>query len=600
MVIFFYCALSWAEPTQEGIAPVALAVSTNGNHIYIAESSPHQIAILNRVVNKIIDTITLPEQPSGLVISPSGDKLFVTAGSSNGFVFVIDTHSNKIVAQWRTGHTPEAPTITPNGKTLFVCNRFNNDISVLNATTGVETARVPVEREPVTAAITPDGKTLFIGNLLPAGSSIGDYTGSVVSVMDVLSNKVTNIQLVNGSTSVKGICISPDGHYVFVVHILAHYQLPTMQVEGGWMNCSALSVIDVTRKKLVNTIVLDDPKLGAADPSSVACSADGQLLCVTHAGTHEVSIIDRQSLHDRLNHMGESNIISATAEKFPNDFSVISGIRRRIQLAGNGPRSMVLIGNKAYIGNYFSDDLEMIDINSENIIAPVSIPLEINKKTMSIERHGEMLFNDATLCRQHWQSCASCHPGNARTDALNWDLLNDGLGNPKNTKSLLLVHKTPPAMWLGVRESAELGVRSGFRFIEFAVRPEADSVAVDTYLKSLKPVPSPHLVNGLLSPAAERGKKVFEEAECNRCHTPPLFSSQTLHNLHMGTGIDQDKPFAVPTLIEVWRTAPYLHDGRAATIREVLTKFNPSDCHASTSDLTDQELDNLIEYVISL
>ena len=53
---------------------------------------------------------------------------------------------------------------------------------------------------------------------------------------------------------------------------------------------------------------------------------------------------------------------------------------------------------------------------------------------MTEERRGEMLFNDATLCFQRWQSCSSCHP-DARADGLNWDLINDGIGNPKNRVS---------------------------------------------------------------------------------------------------------------------------------------------------------------------
>ena len=49
----------------------------------------------------------------------------------------------------------------------------------------------------------------------------------------------------------------------------------------------------------------------------------------------------------------------------------------------------------------------------------------------SAEGRGNMYFHDATLGFQGWQSCASCHPNDARADGLNWDLLNDGLGNPK-------------------------------------------------------------------------------------------------------------------------------------------------------------------------
>ena len=82
---------------------------------------------------------------------------------------------------------------------------------------------------------------------------------------------------------------------------------------------------------------------------------------------------------------------------------------------------------------------------------------------MTAVRKGEMLFNDATICFQQWQSCVSCHPGGGRLDGLNWDLVNDGIGNTKNTKSLLLAHKTPPAMIRGIRENAEAAVRAGFQ-----------------------------------------------------------------------------------------------------------------------------------------
>jgi cytochrome c peroxidase len=57
--------------------------------------------------------------------------------------------------------------------------------------------------------------------------------------------------------------------------------------------------------------------------------------------------------------------------------------------------------------------------------------------------------------------------------------------------------------------------------------------------------------------------------------------------------------FDTPTIIENWRTAPYLHDGRAATMREVLTTYNPEDKHGITSNLSDQDIDDLVEYVLS-
>jgi cytochrome c peroxidase len=215
------------------------------------------------------------------------------------------------------------------------------------------------------------------------------------------------------------------------------------------------------------------------------------------------------------------------------------------------------------------------------------------------ERRGELLFNDGTICYQQWQSCASCHP-DARVDSLNWDLMNDGAGNPKNTKSMLLAHQTPPAMAEGVRMSAEEAVRSGVRHILFTNRPEEEAVAIDTYLKSLRPVPSPHLVDGRLSPAAERGRTLFESRRvgCSNCHPAPLYTDLKRHNVGSRNAYERGDRFDTPTLIEVWRTAPYLHDGRYATIKGLLLEGKHG-LHRD-SGLSEQEIDDLVEFVLSL
>ncbi|MBR5605843.1 MAG: cell surface protein, partial [Verrucomicrobia bacterium] len=128
-------------------------------------------------------------------------------------------------------------------------------------------------------------------------------------------------------------------------------------------------------------------------------------------------------------------------------------------------------------------------------------------------------------------------------DGLNWDLLNDGIGNPKNTKSLLLSHRTPPCMSTGIRADAETAVRSGIRYILFAVRPEAEAQAMDAYLKSLKPLPSPLLdPQGELTPLAKEGKALFGSAQtgCSNCHSGEYFTDMNLYDV--GTAGEYDKP----------------------------------------------------------
>jgi cytochrome c peroxidase len=239
----------------------------------------------------------------------------------------------------------------------------------------------------------------------------------------------------------------------------------------------------------------------------------------------------------------------------------------------------------------------VVDVDPDVRHRPRSIALG-PEQPLTEERKGERYFNDADFCFQHWQSCGSCHP-DARVDGLNWDLLNDGIGNPKNTKNMLLAHKTPPAMVSGVRGTAEDAVRAGIRHIQFAVRPDEDAAAIDAYLKSLEPTPSPHLVDGKLSPAAARGELVFEKAGCLKCHPAPLFTDLQQHDVGTGRNLDKDRQFDTPSLVEAWRTAPYLYDGRAVTMKEVLTTFNEDDQHGTTSKLSEQELADLIEFVLS-
>jgi hypothetical protein len=208
----------------------------------------------------------------------------------------------------------------------------------------------------------------------------------------------------------------------------------------------------------------------------------------------------------------------------------------------------------------------------------------------------------ATICHQGWQSCASCHP-DGRVDGLNWDLLNDGPGNPKNTKSLVLSCQTPPAMSLGVRGSAEEAVRSGLRHTLFAKRHESEAAAIDAYLRSLRPLPSPQLLKGALNKSALRGKALFESTRtgCSTCHPPGLLTD--LRSYDVGTRASYDKltdKFDTPTLVELWRTAPYLHDGSAATVLEVLTMRNAHDRHGRASNLSRRQLDDLCAYLLSL
>ncbi len=597
--------VSIAPAGGDYLSPCAVTADKAGKNLYIAEFTGKQIAVFDVAANRVTSVIALPDNPSGIAISPDQSSLYVVCGSSAGKVCVIDVKTKSVADSIPVGHTPSAVVVSPDGKTLYVCNRFDNNVSVIDTASKKEVAKIAVEREPSAAAVTPDGKLLFVANLLSAGAADGGYTAAVISVIDTSAKKVANnIQLPNGSTGLRGICVSPDGRYAYATHILGRYQMPTTQLERGWMNTNALSIIDVSKRELLNTVLLDDIDLGAANPWGVGCTGDGKYICVTHSGTHEVSVIDRAALHEKLAKAakGETSSESLGALSYPtdvpNDLAFLVGLRRRIRLESKGPRGLAIIGTKVFAGEYFSDSLGVVEINPQKRPDVKSVALG-SKKDVTVVRKGEMLFHDASMCFQQWQSCSSCHPGQARSDALNWDLLNDGMGNPKNSKSLLLSHKTPPVMVTGIRDKAETAVRSGIKFIQFVVRPEADAVAIDEYLKSLEPVQSPYLAGGKLSEAAARGKEIFEKAGCSSCHPAPLYTDMKKYDVGTGKGREEGLEFDTPTLVEVWRSWPYLYDGRAVTIKEVLTKCNPADKHGTTSTLSEEQINDLAEFVMS-
>jgi YVTN family beta-propeller protein len=593
------------------LSPTALIATKDGGSLFIACPTANRVLRLDLQTRKLSVSLQVSSSPTGLAFSPEESKLFITCAAPDSKVCVVDLRKGGIVEEIRAGHTAMAPVVSADGKQLFVCNRFNNDVSVIDLQAKKEVRRIPVQREPVAAALTADGKFLLVANCLPTGRADAETVAAVVSVLDVVVAKVSKeLRLPDGSASLNDIRVSPDGRYAVITHVLSRYHLPANQLERGWMNENAMTIIGLSGMEILNTVLLDDLDNGAANPWAVAWAENSSRLVITHAGTHEISVIDFPALVAKLERLpvfltaaisGDYGSAARVKADVPNDLTFLTGLRKRILLPqqDRGPRAVAVVGATAYVANYFSDSLSIVDLAAA---APSVMSIALGPSVeLTVARKGEFYFHDATICFQHWQSCSSCHPGDGRTDGLNWDLPNDGIGNPKNTKSLLLAHKTPPVMSLGVRATAEIAVRAGLEHILGSKQPEEVAVAIDEYLKSLKPVASPSLVNGKLSKAARRGKSVFQRAGCADCHPAGLFTDLCQHDV--GTCGPFDNPsdkFNTPTLIELWRTSPYLHDGSAATIRNVLTTRNFHDQHGRTSDLTNPEIEDLCEYLHSL
>jgi len=148
----------------------------------------------------------------------------------------------------------------------------------------------------------------------------------------------------------------------------------------------------------------------------------------------------------------------------------------------------------------------------------------------------------------------------------------------------------------------EAAVEAGFRHIQFHQPREDELRAVEVFLRAVQPERSPYLKpDGSLTDAAERGKKLFEgKAGCSTCHPAPLYTDLKAYNVGTRYELDREDAFDTPTLVEVYRTAPYLHSGMAVTLKDVLTAFNKGDQHGKTSGLSEQEIGDLVQFLLSL
>lgn len=564
---------------QAPLYPTDVTTDQKGN-LLMTEKGKRRLAIYSPDGKTLLKSYPTEAIPTGVAVNEN--NILLTTFETKGILKIIDINTGKEKASIETASGACSPIIDKAKNKVYVCNQFQNTISEIDLGTNKVTRSVNVLREPKSGVISKDGKYLYVTNFLPAQRADLDYVAACISVIELSGfTKVKDIQLANGSNALRDICITPDGKFVYVSHNLGRYTVPTSQLQQGWMNTSAFSVIDTEKQEFMGVVLVDEPERGAAGIWSIACNDDK--IFISHSGTHEISVINHKELINKF-------LAYPNKPALEYDLTFLFGLRERIQLEGNGPRAITMDNDRLIVPTYFADKLNILDINTNELTVadmnPGRVESDIDK--------GEKYFNDASHCFQNWQSCNGCHPGDGRTDGMNWDLMNDGVGNSKNCKSMLFSHVTPPSMISGVRESAEWAVRAGFKFIQFFEVSEEDAVCVDAYLKSLKPVPSPYLINGELSEKAQKGKKVFDKLKCGECHSGVNFTDLKMHRI--GDDVEFEKGWDTPTLREVWRTAPYLFDGRAATMQEVFEEHR----HGINKKISKKDIEALTEYVNSL
>lgn len=571
-----------------------VAFAPDGKTLAVTDATTPAVVLIDPATRTILRTVKLAGPPAGLAWAADGKRLFA-AESGASSIAEVDPANGSISRRLSTGRYPRGLAVVPRRQLLLAADWGLDKLTVIDLATGATKANLTVGRQPTAVAITPDESLALVSNMIPATASTAPDTATEVSVIDLQTLQAKPpIRLPLGSTDTRGIAISGDGRTAFVVHTLGRFNLPTTQLDRGWVNTNALTIIDVPASKITATVLLDQVMDGAADPWGIALDPSGVRMFVSLSGVHQLAVIDLERLPE---------ILKETPELLVNDLAALyrHNLIRRLDMPAQGPRGLAVSpdGKLVAVAGFFSGNVVLTDINGAN---PAALPLG-PQEPPHLARQGEAIFHDAGRCFQRWLSCASCHPG-TRADGLNWDLLNDGLGNPKNARSLVFSDRTPPLMSHGVRDDLGACVRAGFVHILFTEPKVQDVEAVTAYLKSLKPVVSPYRkADGSLTDAAQRGEKIYNDplVACGKCHPGPLLTDLGMYDVGTSRPFDRGAlRFDTTSLVELWRTPPYLHDGSAVTIRQVLVEENRGDKHGVTSKLTPAQIDDLVAYLQSL
>lgn len=593
-------ALAAATPPPR--SPLEVAFSPDGSRVAASDATADALVAIDAATGRIVREVGGLAEPCGVAWSSDGARIYV-AERRAGTVAEVETSSGA-VRRLGVGHRPAGIALAPGRGLLLVANSGEDSVSILELASWKEAARVRVGREPFAVAVAPGEEVALVGERLPEGPATSPDASAGVSWVELegvpsSARLALRTRLPPNSMNVHGVAFSPGGLRAFVAHNLGRTNMSTERVSNGWISRNALTILDVPARRRVATVPLDRAGDGAANPWGVAISPSGKELWVALSGVHELGRLDLDSFFDALAIGAPS--ASAYGDAATHDLGVFTeGRFLRAPLPGRGPRGLAASpdGRLVAVALYFSGKIAFVDAKARAVVREAALGASGEP---DLARRGEEIFHDAGRSYERWLSCATCHP-EGRADGLNWDLFNDGSGNPKNTRSLLFAHATPPAMSRGVRLDAEAAIRAGFESILFRAAPRGDIEAVAAYIRSLERSPGPRVRGGRLSDRAERGKALFEGpgVGCASCHPAPLFTDLRSHDVGTRGVLPWEDRFDTPSLIELWRTAPYLHDGRAATLSEVVGALNAGDLHGRTSHLSEEDLEALVEYLESL
>jgi YVTN family beta-propeller protein len=547
-------------------------------------------------------------RPNALALVDADHLLFVA--NESGSVSIIDTQSYKASAEVEVGRKLSDLASLPDSKRLLAVDQEANELILLShqgpALQVIQ--RAPVGRDPVHVRITKDGALACVTSrwswqvtlldltprlrvrrsipvpfapreeLLVAGDKklvVADGFGGRLAVVDVGRGEVESVRSLPGH-NIRGLALSRDGRQVLLAHQILHSLAHTTFDDVHWGNLMTNNLRLLALDAVLNAkadllqggrlLYLGEVGNAAGDPNQLAVTRDGSVV-VALGGVGDVAISGGDAAYQWKR--------------------VAVGRRPVAVLTGSDDR-------RAYVANHFSDSVSVLNVRDVKLVKEIA--LGPTPELRSAQR-GERLFFDARLAHDGWLSCHSCHSDGHSNGLLNDNLGDGSFGAPKRVLSLLGVRDTAPYAWLGIMPDLESQVRKSILTTMHGSRPSDQRVAdLAAYLRTLPPPPSrARLLRHDDVTAVERGRAVFNKQACSHCHAPPEYTSKKSYDVGLRDEVGNTH-FNPPSLRGISQSGPYLHDGRAATLAEVFTRFR----HQLKSGLSHQELDDLLHFLGSL
>lgn len=588
------------------LSPIDIAVSPDANRLYVTAEDADALLVVSTMEEKLLAKIAVGKRPNSVVVNREGSTAYVSNRWSNT-ISIVGIAEQRVTATLAVGAGPAGFVLGPEDRTLYVANSYSDDISVVDLTKGAEIKRLPAGRDPYAVALSPDGAFVYVTNRRSNSVDISRPPIAEVTVIDTRSQRVVERKPFQSAHQMEGIHFTPDGNLALATLVRPKNLLPLTQVSQGWMMTFGLGVMETGKNGRTTQILLDEVNAFFADPYDIVIATDGRRAFVTNAGANCVTAIEIEALRSLLD--------NATPDQraiFANHLGISSRyVIKRIP-TGSNPKGLALSpdGKRLYVAERLEDRITVINTETLEVIKNIELGKPQN---VSYVRRGQRLFNNANAGAFQGQfSCRTCHPDGDQ-DALTYDIAPDGLGlNLVNTISLRDIGATAPYKWNG--KNVSLYMQCGIRFAKFLTRAEPfspeDLNALVAYILSLTHPPNQYQkADGELTPAQRRGKAIYErdltndgrvipdKDRCITCHPPPYFTNRQTSDVGTLVKYDTPKEFDVPHLRNVYSTAPYLHDGSAATLEEIWTKHNPDDKHGIANDLTKTQLNDLVEYL---